>query len=160
MIITYIILHDILYPMMKNWLALSFLALMSLSGMSFLIAWIVRKGYATTAFVLFGIGVVFTTVYSLQSFVFSETVTPRPAFFTIFLVLIIGLLSAAGNFFLFEASKYAPNPGLATAVGSGMQAVVVTLLSWLILKDKITFQQFIGILLACASAFLIISGRK
>lgn len=71
------------------------------------------------------------------------------------LLLMIGILSAIGNLTLFQAARDAPNPGLAVAIGAGMQSGVVALLALLFLKDKLTSLQLLGIFLGIVAIILI-----
>ena len=126
--------------------------------MSVLITVLTRKGYPTS-FVLLGIGIVFTIAYSLQTFVFAKE-KPEITISVIGLILLIGVLSTVGNLMLFQAANNAPNPGLAIAIGAGMQAGVVALLAFLFLKDKLSPLQILGLVLALISIFLIVAGQN
>lgn len=144
--------------MKMNWFGLSVIALISLSVMTILITILTRKGYPTP-FVLLGIGVTFTIFYSLQTFVFSSY-SPKLNLGIIVILILIGLLSTIGNLALFSAAKDAPNPGLAIAIGAGMQAGAVALLAFVFFKDKLTSFQLLGIALSLIAVFLINLGSK
>lgn len=126
--------------------------------MSFLITFLTRKGYPTS-FVLLGIGLILVIFYSFQTFVFQNY---RPEFRVELyaLLLLIGLLSAVGNVALYQAANNAPNPGLALAIGAGMQSSVVALLAFFLLKDRLSTLQILGLLLALISIFFITIGQN
>ena len=141
-----------------NWILLSFIGLFSLSVMSFLITFLTRKGYPAS-FVLLGIGTIFVVFYSFQTFVLLKY---RPEFrVEVFApLLLIGLLSAIGNVVLYQAANNAPNPGLAIAIGAGMQSGVVALLAFIFLKDRISTLQMIGLILGMLAMILITVGNS
>lgn len=141
-----------------SWLLLSFIGLFSLSVMSFLITFLTRKGYPTS-FVLLGIGIIFVVFYSIQTFVLLKY---RPEFrVEVFaLLFLIGLLSAIGNVALFQAANNAPNPGLAIAIGAGMQSGVVALLAFIFLRDRISTLQVVGLILGILAIILITVGNS
>ncbi|MEK7535893.1 MAG: hypothetical protein AAB590_02685 [Patescibacteria group bacterium] len=143
--------------MKTNWVLLSVIALSSFSIMSFLITSLTRKGYPVS-FVLLGIGIILTISYSVQTFVI-EKYKPELTVGITLLILLIGMLSAVGNFTSYQAANSAPNPGLAIAI-SGMSAGVVALLAFFFLKTGITTMQVIGLVLALVSVFFITAGRK
>lgn len=144
--------------MKMNWFRLSVIALISLSVMTILITTLTRKGYPTS-FVLLGVGVAFTIFYSLQTFVFSSY-SPKLNLGIIVILILIGLLSATGNLALFSAAKDAPNPGLAIAIGAGMQSGIVALLAFMFFKDRLTPIQLLGITLSIIAVFLINIGSN
>jgi len=135
-----------------NWITLSIISLLLLSVMSFLITILAKKGYPVS-FILLGIGIVFTVAFFFQTFVFSPH-TFTVSFNTIFLLLLIGVLSTIGNLFLYQAASNAPNAGLAFAIG-GLQAVLVSVFAFIFLKDKLTPLQIIGVILAVFAIILI-----
>lgn len=125
--------------------------------MSFLITSLTRKGYPVS-FVLFGIETILTILYCIQTFAV-EKYKPELTLGAILLLLLIGVLSAVGNFAQFQAANDAPNPGLAIAI-SGMSAGIVALLVLIFLRDELTTMQIIGLVLALVSIFFITAGQK
>ena len=144
--------------MKMNWIGLSVIALISLSVMTILITTLTRKGYPTP-FVLLGVGVAFTIFYSLQTFVF-QSYSPKFNIGIILILILIGALSTIGNLMLFNAAKDAPNPGLAIAIGAGMQSGIVALLAFMFFKDRLTPIQLLGIALSIIAVFLINIGSN
>jgi drug/metabolite transporter (DMT)-like permease len=142
--------------MNPNWFLLSLSALVCLSSMSFLITVLAKRGLPVS-FILLGIGVIFVLYYSAQTFVFSQQKFDITAS-TLLLLLIIGVLSALGNLFLYQAAATAPNAGLALAV-SGMQSSVVALLAFMVFKNTLTPLQIVGIVFAVMAIFLINLGN-
>jgi drug/metabolite transporter (DMT)-like permease len=135
-----------------NWFLYSVSALACLATMSFLIAFMAKRGLPIS-FILLGIGVVFVIYYSVQTFVFTKTafaITPG----NIALLVFVGILSAIGNFLLYQASATAPNAGLPLAI-AGMQSSVVAFLAFLIFKDSLTPMQILGLVFAVIAIFLI-----
>ena len=106
---------------------------------------------------MLGIGIIFVIFYSFQTFALLKY---RPEFtveiFT--LLLLIGLLSAIGNVALFKAANNAPNPGLAIAIGAGMQSGVVAILAFIFLRDKLSFLQIVGLIMSIVAVTLITAG--
>lgn len=141
--------------MKMNWIPLSIISLLLLSTMSFLITILTKKGYPVS-FLLLGVGIVLTITYFFQTFVLSPQKF-AVSFSTILLLSLIGILSALGNLFLYQAASKAPNAGLALAIG-GQQAVVVSVFTLLFLKGKLTPLQIIGIILATLAIILISIG--
>lgn len=144
--------------MKLNWFIGSVIALFSLGTMSFLITLMTRRGLPTS-FVLLGICVTYIVYYIIQT----VTVTHYKPELSIPLVLIliaIGLLSTVGNILLFNAANDAPNPGLALAIGGGLQTAVVTILAFIFLKDKMSGIQIAGIVFGVVGVFLINLGSK
>lgn len=140
-----------------GWFNLSVIGLLSLSTMSFLITFSTRKGYPVP-FVLLGLSVVLFVFYFLQTFIFSSN-TLNLSLFSLLILLIIGLLSAIGNFAIYQAANIAPNPGLAIA-NAGLQSVIVSFLTFIVFHDKLTPLQISGIILGIAAIFLINIGSK
>ncbi len=125
--------------------------------MSFLIT-VLAKGGLPVSFILLGIGVIFVVYYSIQTFYFGnqkfEITTGN-----IMLLLVIGILSALGNYLLYQAAAIAPNAGLALAV-AGMQSSVVAFLAFLIFKSNLTPMQIVGLVFAVIAIFLINLGSQ
>lgn len=144
--------------MKANWVLLSLIGLFSLSLMSFLITFLSRKGYPVS-FILLSIGIMFVIFYSFQTFVLLKY-RPELRIEVLILLIVIGILSCIGNIALFQAANDAPNPGLAIAIVAGAQAGIVALLAFIILKDRLTTLQILGLFLAIISVFLITFGQS
>ncbi len=139
-----------------NWVALSITGLFSFSFMSFIITLLSRRGYPVT-FILIGIAAVLLVVYCIQAFLIEKyTFVFSP--FVVMLLLAAGILSAIGNYAMYQAANNAPNAGLAIGI-AGMQAVVVAILAVLFLRDKITNIQILGIILSIIAIFLMSFGN-
>jgi drug/metabolite transporter (DMT)-like permease len=138
-----------------NWVLLSFVSLISLSMMSFLITTLTRKGYPTS-FILLSVGIIFTICYSLQTFGLMKY-RPELRLETLALLALIGLLSVIGNLALFQAARDAPNAGLALAIG-GMQSAGVAVLALIFLKDRLSILQAAGLLLGIVAVTLMAIG--
>lgn len=140
-----------------NWFILSLLALLSYSLMSFLIVLLTRKGFPVS-FVLLGLSIVLVIFFAYQTFVISHYKAELNPWI-ILIILLIGILSALGNLWVYQAASNAPNPGLALAIG-GMQAVGVSILAFIFFKDKLTTLQIIGIIFSILAIFLINIGSN
>lgn len=143
--------------MKENWIFLSLIALFSLGSMSFLITTLTRKGYPVS-FVLLGLGIVLAVFYFFQTFIFASY-TPKLSLGIILMLLLVGLLSAIGNWTAYQAANNAPNAGLAIAI-SGMQAGLVTVLAFIFLRDKLSFLQIVGLVLGIIAIFIINIGSN
>ena len=110
------------------------------------------------SFILFGLSVVLTFFYFIQTLVttkFGIAVDVK----TLLFLLVIGILSGIGNWAQFQAANDAPNPGLAIAI-VGMQAGLIAIFAILFLKDKITTLQAVGIGVGIVAIMLISMGAK
>ncbi len=143
--------------MNNTWFIYSLSALTCLSAMSFLITVLAKKGLPVS-FILLGIGVIFVVYYSVQTFYFGNQKF-EITIGNIALLLVIGLLSALGNYLLYQAAAIAPNAGLALAV-AGMQSSVVAFLAFLIFKNNLTPLQIVGLVFAVIAIFLINIGSS
>lgn len=141
-----------------NWFVLSVIALTSLSAMSFLITFLTRKGIPVS-FVLLAIGIIFTIFYFYHSF-FVLHYKMQTSLVTFGILIVIGALSVIGNMALFQAANDAPNPGLAVAIGAGLQSGLVALLAFVILKDKLSGLQIAGLILSIIAILFITLGEN
>ncbi len=140
-----------------SWILLSFVALTCFSIMVTLITMLSRGGLPVS-FILFGLSVVLTFFYFIQTLVttkFGIAVDVK----TLLFLLVIGILSGIGNWAQFQAANDAPNPGLAIAI-VGMQAGLIAIFAILFLKDKITTLQAVGIGVGIVAIMLISMGAK
>ncbi|OGK18928.1 hypothetical protein A3G67_01400 [Candidatus Roizmanbacteria bacterium RIFCSPLOWO2_12_FULL_40_12] len=141
--------------MKMNWLTSSFISLVCISVMAFLITFLTRRGVALS-FTFFAFGVVFTTVYGIQTFILEKPQLNVNAGI-IAVLIFIALLSAVGNYLMFLASAAAPNAGLPIAI-VGMQSGIVALLAFIFLRDKMSPIQLAGLILSIVAIFLISLG--
>ncbi len=144
--------------MRNSWILLSIVGLVSLSVMSVIITYLVRKGLPTV-FVLFVLFVVVAVIYGVMVF-FGGT---KPSFslslHTWLLLLAIGILSAIGNLALFKAAGDSPNPGLVVGV-VGLQGGLVAALAVFFLKDKLNAVQLFGIVLGIVAIVIMGLGSR
>ena len=140
-----------------NWFILSLLALLSYSFMSFLIVFLIRKGFPAS-FVLLGLSIVLVIFFAYQTFAVSHYKVSVNLWVVLALIL-IGILSAVANLWAYQAASDAPNPGLALAI-TGMQAVGVSMLAFIFFRDKLTVVQIIGVVFSIVAIFLISIGSN
>jgi len=143
---------------MKNsWVSLSFIGLASISVMTVIITYLVRKDLPT-AFVLFLVGFVVIVVYGGQILLGDN----KPHGVTLFLWLLIvlaGILSAIGNLAIYRATAISPNPGLVITI-LGLQGGIVAVLAVIFLKDKLNVVQLVGVLVGIVAVALIGYGSR
>lgn len=137
--------------MRNSWLSLSVLALGTLSVMTVIITYLVRKGLST-AFVLFVVFLIVTVVCGLQVFRVGDK--PDLSWRFGLLLAAAGLLSAVSNLSIYRATAIAPNAGLVITI-LGLNGGLVTGLALIFLRDKINLVQFFGILLGIVSIVII-----
>jgi len=138
-----------------NWIGYSLTALVAFSFMNILIVYLTRKSIPVT-FILLIIGVVFTLIYSIQTFIttkFNFEINLN----TLVILFGAGLLSVVGNWGQYSAVRDAPNPGLAIAIAS-LNAGLVAILAIIFFKDKLTIIQITGLVLGIVSIILIALG--
>lgn len=138
-----------------NWIGLSLVTLVSFSLMNILITYSVKKG-VPVSFILLAIGIVFTVIYFLQTFI-STKFSFEISLNILVILLIAGLLSVVGNWTMVSAMRDAPNSGLALAI-AGLNAGVVALMATFLFKDKLTAMQIAGMVLGLIAIFLISLG--
>ena len=140
-----------------HWFGLSLIGLGALSGMSLIIAHLIRQGLSTglVLFVVAG-GLAITSLIVFLSG--ANRSLPDGATPWVLLVL-AGLLSAVGNFVAYQAAAVAPNAGLPIVV-AGLQGAAVVVLSILLLKDSINTLQLVGVLFAITAVALIGFGSR
>jgi drug/metabolite transporter (DMT)-like permease len=143
--------------MKDSWPILSFVGLVTLSVMTLIVTYLVRKGLPTV-FVLFVLFVVASIVYGTQVFLTRAKPAAVPAQFWL-LLLSIGILCAIGNLALFNAAAASPNPGLVVSI-VGLQGAVVAVLAVIFLKDRISPVQLIGVVLGVIAVVIIGLGGR
>lgn len=138
-----------------NWIGLSLVTLVSFSLMNILITYSVKKGIPVS-FILLTIGIVFTVIYFLQTFI-NTKFNFEISLNILIILLITGLLSVVGNWTLVSAMRDAPNSGLALAIAS-LNTGVVTVMAMFLFKDKLTAMQIAGMVLGLVAIALISLG--
>jgi drug/metabolite transporter (DMT)-like permease len=145
------------YAMKLSWLSLALLGTAGVAMMNFLIVVLVRRGVPLTL-QLVVISITLVLFYSWQMLA-----GPTPKFnydWVSWTALIAaGVLSAVGNYAIFQAQVAAPNAGLALAI-FGLQAGVVAILAVLFLHDRINLMQSAGIILGLIAIWLINLGSR
>ena len=71
------------------------------------------------------------------------------------MLFVAGLLGYVGNLFAVRAVALAPNAGYAVAI-FGLQALVVTLVSVILLGASLSWLKVLGVLLCCAGVALLV----
>jgi len=143
---------------MKNtWFLLSLLALFSISVMTVIVTYLIRKGLPS-AFVLLVV-VVIIGIVSISQLVITSSL-PKSVPSSLWLLLVIaGVLSAIGNLAIYRATAISPNPGLAITI-LGLQGGLVSLIAVFALKDKLNAVQIFGILLGVLAVVVISLGSQ
>ena len=136
---------------------MSFMGLVSISVMTLMITYLVRKGLPT-AFVLFVLVFVVGAVYGGQTLLGGNKPHNVTLYFWLLLVL-AGILSAVGNLAIYRATAIAPNPGLVITI-LGLQGGIVGLLAVVFLKDKLNMVQLLGILVGIIAVAIIGYGSR
>jgi drug/metabolite transporter (DMT)-like permease len=143
--------------MRNSWIVLSFVGLFSLSTMTLLITYLVRKGFSTI-FVLFVIILIVGVIYGVQI----ATSNGFPATITLsnwLLLISAALLSALGNLAIYRATAISPNPGLVITI-FGLQAGIVSIVAVWLFKDKLNPVQVLGIALGIIAIVVIGLGSR
>ena len=106
----------------------------------------------TSAFLRFFAASVFLTIYVYNKY----GKLPRINFPQILLIICIGLTGIVGfGFFFFQGLKYI-NAGRASIITS-LNPSLITILSLLILREKMTTSKFAGIILSLSGAIIVLS---
>ena len=143
---------------MKNtWFLLSLVALFSISVMTVIVTYLIRKGLPP-AFVLLFVVIIIGAV-SISQLVINHSL-PKSVSSSFWLLLVIaGVLSAIGNLAIYRATAISPNPGLAITI-LGLQGGIVSLIAVFALKDKLNAEQIFGILLGVLAVIVISLGSQ
>jgi len=141
--------------MKLHWLVLSLIALLCFSVMVILITNSSRRGLPLS-FILFGIFLIGAIFYFIQT-VLTTGFKFEISLSTVALLIIMGLLSFAGNYAQFLATTSAPNPGLAVAAVS-LQSALIAILAVIFFKDKLTMIQVLGIIVGLVGITMISIG--
>ncbi|GEM_PF-2787973 len=72
----------------------------------------------------------------------------------IWIIVIISVLAIAGNIFLTQSIRSSPNPGYSLAI-SGLDIVLVTLISITLFKSEFNSLKILGVILAIVSIVLL-----
>lgn len=122
------------------------------AGMQLVFKFLTGRGLTSPAILVFvfGFGWLLFTVHVLT------VRTPLPVTPTVVALLFTaGLLGYVGNYFAVRAVALAPNAGYAVAI-SGLQALVVTLVSVVVLGSSLSWLKGLGVLLCCLGVALLV----
>ncbi len=136
---------------------MSFVGLFSISTMTLIITYLVRKGF-TTIFVLFVLVSILTILYGLQA-VLTKSLPSSISLNQWLLLFGGGIASAIGNYGLYRATALSPNPGLVITI-FGLQGGIVAVAAVWLFKDKLNLVQIIGILLGVIAVIIIGLGSR
>ena len=136
---------------MQSWPLYAFAAMCCFATMQLVFAHLSRAGLspASILVVVFGVGAM---LYLAHVGVFG---TPLPPRHSLMLLFIAGGLGYLGNLAAVRAVGLAPNPGYAVAI-FGLQALVVTIVSLVVLGASLTWIKVAGVLLCFAGVALLV----
>ncbi len=143
--------------MRNSWIFLSFLGLFSLSVMTLILTYLVRKGLSTV-FVLFVMTCLLIFAYAFYAYVTKSFPSSIPSNLWALLV-IASVLSFIGNLAIYKATAISPNPGLVLTI-FGLQAGIVSIGAVWLFKDKLNSLQILGILLGIIAIIIIGLGSR
>lgn len=143
--------------MRNSWAFLSFLALFSLSVMTLIMTYLLKKGLPTI-FVLFIVVLILVVFYGTQ-LVATKAFPDAISLNYWLLLLIAGIFSVIGNYGLFKALSLAPNPGLVSTI-VGLQGGLISILAVWFFKDKVNLTQMLGIALGIIAIVVISLGSR
>jgi len=136
---------------------LSFIGTLSISVMTVIITYLVRRNLSTV-FVLLVIEILLVVIFGVQLTVtHHKQITPNLHLWL--LLVLAGILSAIGNVAIYRATAISPNPGLVITI-LGLQGGIVGLLAVIFLKDKFNTIQLLGILVGILAIALIGYGSR
>ena len=132
------------------WYAL--VAMCCFAGMQLLFAHLTRNGLTPAPILVFVFG--FGWLFYLAHVAVLRTALPtRPS--VIGLLLAAGTLGYAGNLAAVRAVGLAPNPGYAVSI-FGLQALVVTLVSMVVLGAPLSWTKICGVVLCTVGVALLV----
>ena len=134
------------------WPLFALLAMGCFSAMQLLFKYFTRLGLAPAGILVFVFGFAWI-LYVAHIAAAGPALTRRPS--TIALLFLAGLLGYVGNLFAVRAVGLAPNAGYAVAI-FGLQALVVTGVSVVLLGGAFTAVKLLGVLLCCAGVALLV----
>ena len=135
------------------WPLFALVAMACFSGMQLLFKQFTLRGMSPAAILVFVFG--FGWLLYVGHVALVGTSLPRqPA--VIALLFLAGLLGYVGNLFAVRAVSLAPNAGYAVAI-FGLQALVVTTVSVLLLGSSLSWIKMAGVLLCFAGVALLVS---
>ena len=138
--------------MNKIWPGYALIAMVCFAGMQLLFKYSTRAGMNPGAILVFvfGFGWLFFLVHVGISRV---AVAPSPSLVAV--LFAAGLLGYVGNLFAVRAVALAPNAGYAVAI-FGLQALVVTIVSVMLLGASLSWLKVLGVALCCLGVALLV----
>jgi drug/metabolite transporter (DMT)-like permease len=134
------------------WPLFALLAMCCFSAMQLLFKYFTRAGLAPAGILVFVFGFAWI-LYVAHIAAAGPALTRRPSM--IALLFVAGLLGYVGNLFAVRAVGLAPNAGYAVAI-FGLQALVVTGVSVILLGGAFSAVKLVGVLLCCAGVALLV----
>lgn len=143
--------------MKLDWISLSCISLVVFSFMYFLITFLTRKGFSVSL-VMFALSIAFTLFFFFQLLLTKGFIGVKLTPAVIGIMIVMGILSAIGNWSQFQAANDASNPGLAISI-INLFVIPYTILAVIFFKDKVTLVQIIGIITSLIGVGLITVGQ-
>lgn len=138
-----------------NWIIQSVLAMCLFAIMCVLITIEIRKGISLN-FIMMVTGICCAIYFGIINFKTGINFSFSAS--TVAIVILIAILSIAGNVFQFRAAAVAPNAGLAFAI-VGCQSMLVIITAMILMGDKLTLTQGAGAILSLSGIILISTGK-
>jgi drug/metabolite transporter (DMT)-like permease len=135
-----------------NWPTYALIGMSCFAGMQLTFKYLSGRGLSPAAILVFVFG--FGWLLFMVHVVAARTPLPWSAS-VLALLFLAGLLGYVGNFFAVRAVSLAPNAGYALAI-SGLQALVVTLISVIVLGASLSWMKALGVLLCCLGVALLV----
>ena len=141
------------------WFVFSFLALVSLAGMTLCVRALTDRGVPAHNVLFLIVAFVFAG-FIVMNILYPSLVWRSSVLGTFILATsIAGITSVAGNWFGFEAIRRAPNPGYAVAFKSAA-VLPIALLSLVFFGSEWSPVRFLGVLAVLAGLFFLIGGSS
>lgn len=141
------------------WFVFSFLALLSLAGMTLCVRALTDRGFPAHHVLFLLVAFVFAGFVAIN-IVHPSSVWQSPVLGTFILATsIAGITSVVGNWFGFEAIRRAPNPGYAVAF-KGTSVLPVAFLSLVLFGSEWDPVRFLGVLAVLFGLFFLIGGSS
>lgn len=135
-----------------SWPWFALIAMCCFASMQLTFAYLTRNGLTPASILVFVFGVGWL-LYVIHIATFA---TPLPVRTSILALLFIaGALGYVGNLAAVRAVALAPNPGYAVAI-FGLQALVVTVVSMMLLGASLSWVKICGVLLCSAGVALLV----
>jgi len=137
--------------MKMNWFILALIAMISFTILFLILKKIADFGI-NSAVIYFYTSILAALVALI--YIFGSNLRLNVNTYSLFLLIIVGIIAFIGNVFLIESLKVAPNPGYSLAV-IAMNNVLVAIISVFVFKSEITLIKGFGILLAIIGTILL-----